>query len=453
MSRQKRKLKVLDLFAGAGGFGLGFWLADNFKVICSLEVDKWAVDTLKANNVEKQKIIQQDIREFKTREQILSACPSKPDVIIGGPPCQGFSNAGSGRKDKNDPRNSLFRNYAQWVEVLEPKVFIMENVRGLLTGKNEKGEKVIEIIKSAFQAIGYTVKVWELNAANYGVPQNRERIFIVGNKVGVEISEPPVTHYLPSEKKMLNGKAKTLKQAINVQRAIGDLPKLKAGQGEEETAFKTKPRTDFQKASRGGIDTLYNHVTMVHTKRVVERYEQILSGLTLEEIPEEFQVRKRNGNGELSETEYNSNYRHLKPDMIAYTIPASFYSNFVHPKQPRNITSREAARLQSFPDSYVFKGKRTQISSKLLKQLGKEDENFLSQYNQIGNAVPPLLAKAVATRIFHFIEETKKMKKRKSQRNSHTHLQATQADTQTKVCKRVCLSQPEKNFNFFSPTL
>ena len=408
----RRKLKVLDLFAGAGGFGLGFQLANNnYKLICSLEVDKWAVDTLKANNVEKQKIIQRDIREFNTEEQIRAACKTKPDIIIGGPPCQGFSYAGP-TKDPKDPRNSLFRNYVEWVNVLQPKVFVMENVRGLLTGKNENGEKVIDIIKAAFHAIGYTVKVWELNAANYGVPQNRERIFIVGNNVGVEISEPAITHYLPAEKKQLNGKAKTLKQAISVIKAIGDLPKLKAGEGKEEAEFKTKSRTDFQKESRGDIGMLYNHVTMEHTKRVVKRYEQILNGFTLEEIPVELQVRKRNGNGELSDTEYSSNYRHLKPNMISYTIPASFYSNFVHPEQPRNITSREAARLQSFPDSYVFKGKRTQISSKLLKQLGKEDENFLSQYNQIGNAVPPLLAKAVATRIFNFIEETKKLKKK-----------------------------------------
>jgi len=411
MRKKNKKIKVLDLFAGAGGFGLGFRLVDNhYKVICSLEVDKWAVETLKANNTEKQKIIQDDIRNFVTPEQILAACPSKPDVIIGGPPCQGFSYAGPS-KDPKDPRNSLFRNFAQWVEVLQPKVFVMENVRGLLTGKNEDGVKIIGIIKSTFQKIGYTVKIWELNAANYGVPQNRERIFIVGNKLGVEISEPPITHYLPSEKTKLNGKTRSLKKAINVFNAIGDLPKLKAGEGEEVTTFNAKPKTNFQKAVRCSDDLLYNHVTMGHTKRVVERYEQILNGLALSEIPIELQVRKRNGNGEISKSEYNSNYRHLKPDMISYTIPASFYSNFVHPKQPRNITSREAARLQSFPDNYIFKGKRTQISSKLLKQLGKDNENFLSQYNQIGNAVPPLLAKAVACRVLNFINESFKDKK------------------------------------------
>lgn len=410
MSKGKKKIKVFDLFAGAGGFGLGFRLASNrYNVICSLEIDKWAVETLKANNLEKQKIIQKDIRDFVTAEKILSACPSKPDVIIGGPSCQGFSFAGP-TKDPKDPRNSLFNHFAQWVKVLQPKVFVMENVRGLLTGKNENGEKIIEIIKNSFKDIGYTATVWELNAANYGVPQNRERIFIVGNKLGREISPPFITHYLPAEKKKLNGTAKTLKQAINIIRAIGDLPKLKAGEGVEETLFTTKPKTDFQKESRGNIDILYNHVTMVHTKRVVKRYEHILNGLSLEEIPVELQVRKRNGNGEISESEYNSNYRHLKQNMISCTIPASFYSSFVHPKQPRNITSREAARLQSFPDSYVFKGKRTQISSKLLKQLGKEHENYLSQYNQIGNAVPPLLAKAVANRLFNFLKETKKIK-------------------------------------------
>lgn len=411
MKVQKRKLKVLDLFAGAGGFGLGFRLTgDKYKVICSVEIDKWAVDTLKANNVEKQKIIHRDIREFKTKKQILSACPSKPDVIIGGPPCQGFSFAGPA-KDPNDPRNSLFKNFARWVNVLQPKVFVMENVRGLLHRKNVNDKKVIDIIKASFQKIGYTINIWELNAANYGVPQNRKRIFIVGNKLGDDITAPSATHYLPEEKIKHNGQLKNLKPAVNVISAISDLPKLLAGEGEEVSSFTINPMTNYQKACRDKENILYNHVTMSHTKRMVERYEQILNGLALDKIPINLQVRKRNGNGEISKTEYNSNYRHLKAEMISYTIPASFYSNFVHPNQPRNITSREAARLQSFPDYYEFKGKRTQISSKLLRQLGKENENFLSQYNQIGNAVPPLLAKAVASRILDFLKETQLGKK------------------------------------------
>ncbi|MDB5151105.1 MAG: (cytosine-5-)-methyltransferase [Mucilaginibacter sp.] len=195
-----------------------------------------------------------------------------------------------------------------------------------------------------------------------------------------------------------------MKSAITVDEAIGDLPYLNAGEGVEiRIADNINILNEYQSQLRGDDRHIYNHVTIVHTKRMVQRYEQILKGVKIDELNDDLKVRKRNGNGTISDTEYNSNYRHLRPDMISYTIPASFYSNFIHPFQPRNITSREAARLQSFPDSYIFKGKRTQISSKLLKQLGKESENHLSQYNQIGNAVPPLLAKAIAKHLLNFI--------------------------------------------------
>ncbi len=393
----------MDLFAGAGGFGLGFSEEkDSYNLFCSLEKDDWAVETLKANNSNGHKIIHDDIRNFHSCNQIRERINKTTDVIIGGPPCQGFSYAGPA-KDPNDPRNTLFINYAQWVDVLRPKVFVMENVKGILTGVNASGEKVIDIIKKTFKSKGYYVNIWELNAAHYGVPQNRERIFIVGNRDGKDISEPARTHFLPLEEKGLNGSVKSLRQAISVIQAIGDLPNLDAGQGAEVADFVREPLTEYQIDRRRGASKLFNHVTMRHTKRIVKRYAHIIEGKGLNELPEEFKVRKRNGNGELSNSAYHSNYRHLKEDMISYTIPASFYSNFVHPNQPRNITSREAARLQSFPDSYVFKGKRTQISSKLLKQLGKEAENYLSQYNQIGNAVPPLLANAIAKRIYNFL--------------------------------------------------
>ena len=399
----EKKIKILDLFAGAGGFGLGFTLASPlFKLICSLEIDDWAVETLKANNSNDQIIIHDDIRKFESADQIRNACPESPEIIIGGPPCQGFSVAGP-MKDPKDPRNSLFQNFAQWVKILKPKVFIMENVKGLVKRKNERGERVIEIIQRSFESIGYYTTIWNLNAANFGVPQNRQRIFIVGSSFNEKILPPAITHYLPIEKHKNGVRSKSCKPAINVIKAIGDLPKLTAGQGKEIDDYRFKPRNYFQKEIRGENMILYNHVSMKHTRRVIERYEKILNGFSLQQIPKEYQVRKRNGNGEISTTEYNSNYRHLKPDMISYTIPASFYSNFIHPNQPRNITSREAARLQSFPDSYVFKGKRTQISSKLLNQLGKGHENFLSQYNQIGNAVPPNLSKAIASRILDLL--------------------------------------------------
>jgi len=399
-----RLYSVIDLFAGAGGFGLGFTGAGNkYKMICSLETDKWAVETLQANNHDGHLIIHSDIRNFDTAEKIKAACTQAPDIIIGGPPCQGFSLAGP-VKDPHDPRNSLFKNYAQWVQVQQPKIFVMENVRGILTRRNDRGEKVIDIIIDTFEKISYTVNIWKLNAAHFGVPQSRERVFIVGHYNNILIPPPQRTHFLPEEELKLNGSAKDLKAAIKVIDAIGDLPELNAGEGKEISFYSKLPQTDYQIALRGSETAIYNHVTMSHTKRIIKRYEEILKGVKINNLEDEFKVRKRNGNGILSNTEYNSNYRHLRPNMISYTIPASFYSNFVHPNQPRNITSREAARLQSFPDNYIFKGKRTQISSKLLKQLGKDDENHLSQYNQIGNAVPPLLAKAIALHLVNYME-------------------------------------------------
>lgn len=401
MNKNECNLTIIDLFAGAGGFGLGFQLANKkYEILLSLEIDKWAADTLRANNT--HKIIESDIRIYDTEEKIKGVCSSVPDIIIGGPPCQGFSHA-SGKKDPSDPRNSLFKNYAQWVQILEPKIFVMENVKGILTGTNEKGEKVIDIIKETFETLGYNINIWELNAANYGVPQARERVFIVGNNFKDEIPVPPITHYLLEDKEKLNGKIYNLKEAVKVYEAISDLPYLKAGEGEETTFYDNQTYSDFQRYCKEKQGKLYNHVSMKHTKRIVQRFEKIIDGNNISEIPEELMVRKRNGNGELSNILFSSNYRHLKPEMVSYTIPASFYSSFIHPTQPRNITSREAARLQSFPDHYVFKGKRTQVSSKLLKKLGREDENHLSQYNQIGNAVPPLLAKAIANHLYTFL--------------------------------------------------
>src|SRR6185503_1810563 len=339
-----RTFNVLDLFAGAGGFGLGFTSAGcGYNLVCSLEVDKWAVETLEANNKTNHLIIQSDIRQFDTTEKIKHACPAAPDVIIGGPPCQGFSLAGP-PKDPNDPRNSLFRNFVQWVDALKPKIFVMENVRGLLTRENEQGERVIGIITRAFQDLGYAVSIWELNAAHFGVAQSRERIFIVGHSGGVLIPPPNRTHFLPEEKQRLNGSTKMLKQAIPVIDAIGDLPELKAGEGSEVATYSGQTFNSYQHELRGGQNLVYNHVTMSHTKRIVKRYQEILNGVKIGDLKDDLKVRKRNGNGALSETEYSSNYRHLKPDMISFTIPASFYSNFIHPTQARNITSREAAR-------------------------------------------------------------------------------------------------------------
>lgn len=392
MKKSHSKYTFIDLFAGAGGFGLGFQLSGFFTPICSIEKDLWAVETLLANNT--HKIIHADITTISSVADICHLCNNNPDVIIGGPPCQGFSIAG--KRDPADPRNTLFRYYVKWVSVLMPKVFVMENVVGLLNRKNADGENVIDIIKEAFSQIGYSCHVWVLNAADYGVPQMRQRIFIVGSRDKREIMPPPPTHSI--EKK------EGLMAAITAWQAISDLPQIKAREGSDFMKYDCDATNDYQRECRKGSLGVYNHVAMQHTQRLVNRFQKILDGSTIESLPVELKVRKRNGNGELSESPYSSNYRHINPNSVSFTIPASFYSTFIHPYSPRNITAREAARIQSFPDRYIFKGKRTQISSKLLTTLGKEDENHLSQYNQIGNAVPPILAKVIGERIARFLD-------------------------------------------------
>lgn len=391
-----RRYKVIDLFAGAGGFGLGFKIA-GYNLCFSLEIDKWATDTLFENKEKGVIILQDDIRNYKTKKDMVGVCRKIPDVIIGGPPCQGFSNAGSLKRDPNDPRNSLFKDFANWVQRLDPTIFIMENVKGILSRYNSEGVKIMEVIKKTFSDIGYTnLNIWILNAAEYGVPQLRDRVFIVGHKKNILINAPPKTHYI-------NKKVQGLQKAITVKEAIFDLPKINASEGQKIQEYKKKPKSKYQIWARENQEMLYNHIAMKHTKRIVERFSHINIGESVSHVSIKYKERRRNGNGEISEQSYNMNNRRLDPDKPSHTIPASFYSSFVHPYLNRNITAREAARLQSFPDNYRFMGKRTLISSKLSKRNGRSDYDYLSQYNQIGNAVPPILSKAIAEHIYSFL--------------------------------------------------
>jgi len=387
------KLTFIDLFAGAGGFGLGFQMAE-FAPLLSLEKDKWAYQTLIANN--KHNVLNCDITKLNTSSKIKACFEDiSPEVIIGGPPCQGFSVAATNRVKDKEFKNNLFRHYLRWVKILKPKIFVIENVPGIITKKNEGNHKIIDIIRRQSKKMDYHITIWKLNALNYGVPQNRERVFIVGTKENIDLPIPTPTHGIDSNNKC---------SAITVGEAILDLPKIKAKEGNEIMEYTNDVvLSKFQKWSRKGSKKIFNHVAMKHTERIVKRYENILAGV--EDMPNEFKVRKRSGGGQLSNIKFNQNYRHLNSMQVSYTIPASFYSSFIHPTIPRNITAREAARLQSFPDWYVFKGKRTIVSNSLLKRLGKKEEINLSQYNQIGNAVPPLLAKAVALNLKKFINK------------------------------------------------
>src|SRR5262249_14391451 len=217
---------TVDLFAGAGGFSLGMQLA-GFLNALSLGVDGLGCGNLRRNHPA-MTILEADIRDFSSDSAIRRTCSQKPDVIVGGPPCQGFSIAGPARKDPADPRNSLFVNYARWVECLRPAAFVMENVKGLLVRRNAAGELVIDIIQKTFKEIGYEIKgMWVLNAAAFGVPQMRERVFIVGADASVTISRPQPTHQTNKIKDLQQPwlvKEELFCPAVTLWDAISDLP-------------------------------------------------------------------------------------------------------------------------------------------------------------------------------------------------------------------------------------
>ena len=384
-------MKVFDLFAGAGGFSLGFKQA-GAETIGMLEVDGWACKTLR-HNFGDEKVIEADINNFDVND-FQKNLKDQLDVIIGGPPCQGYSLCRRGKGEPNDPRNKLVFDYLRIVNETRPKVFIMENVANLAKSKNQDGHFVRDVLREEIENLGYNFYIKVLSAADYGVPQTRHRCFIIGSERSLNDAYPKPTHSLIPKSDLIE----TFQKTPTLWDAISDLPVLQAGQGGEETEYSNGVHTDFQKSMRANNDVLFNHKAMNHSKRMVERFESMSCGQSVSDVPHHLRPRKRNTE-EISEYLYDQNNRRLYPDKPSNTIPASFYANFVHPFQHRNFTAREGARIQSFPDHYKFLGKPTLVSKKLLEREGRTDELYLCQYNQIGNAVPPMLAKKIAEHI------------------------------------------------------
>lgn len=360
---------IVDLFAGCGGMSKGFEDA-GFSTLLAFEKDEWAAETYSANHPG-SKVITGPIED----RDLASILPKDIGGIVGGPPCQGFSL--SGNRDPNDPRNSLFMQFAKSVDISSPKFFVMENVPGLLSARNANNESVKDIIVRVFSDMGYDVALNTLDASEHGVPQKRRRVFFIGTKRELGINpESLYPEKSPS--------------TISVIDAISDLPPLdRKNRGKEKSIHTNEPLTEYQRAMRGSSNELHNHVCMRHTERLVERFKQIKPGQSVADVPAEHSAVKRGDSKVKSGKVFSQNNFRVFGDQPCPTIPASFQSNFVHPTQHRNFTAREGARLQSFPDDYMFKGKRTLMSW----------EKHLSQYNQIGNAVPPLLARAIAETI------------------------------------------------------
>jgi len=377
------RMKIIDLFCGCGGMSLGFELA-GFETVVACERDLWAGDTYALNHP-RTRLVRQDIREIQDWNAVLPEnFTDAIDGIIGGPPCQGFSL--SGNRDPNDPRNSLFMDFLRCVGHFKPKFLVMENVSGILSAKTAKKERVLEIILNELKKLGYKASYSSLNAAGFGVPQSRERVFIIGVRSEFPFNRTriyPNPNLLPGE-------------FVTVDMAISDLPGIEAGEGTERQDYPGEPLNSYQRWARERSQRLFNHIAMRHTQRLVERFKVIGHGQSVADVSEEHSALKRGNPAIKSGKTFAQNNMRVFPGRPAPTVAASFQSNFIHPHLHRNFTAREGARLQSFPDHYVFCGKRTTMSW----------EKHLSQYQQIGNAVPPLLARAIARNLKDYFQNT-----------------------------------------------
>jgi len=402
-NNSQSKLKVLDTFAGAGGFSLGFELSGKYEIIGGIEYDKWAAETFQFNH-KNSTVLVGDIQSFSD-EFLLNTFKEKPDIILGGPPCQGYSICNKNAGDPKDPRNSLFNEFIRLGRIFQPQVMIMENVPNIIKATTSKKRLVIDIIKEELENLGYFTYHTILSATDYGVPQIRKRLVVIASKIELDKPFPLPTHSLNGSQKNLFNEG--LKKCPTLWDAISDMPEIEAREGAEEMEYEKEPQNDYQRYLRKGSHKIYNNKAMNHSKRMVERFESMSCGDSVSDVPEHLKPLKRNGNGEISTKVYDQNNRRMHPDRPCHTIAASFYANFVHPFKNRNFTPREGARVQSFPDWFVFKGKPTVVSHKLLEREGRDAEKYLCQYNQIGNAVPPLMAKAIAINVINQIELVK----------------------------------------------
>ena len=289
--------------------------------------------------------------------------------------------------------------------VLQPEIILMENVPGLLRRRTISGQRVVDLIQNEFELIGYQSDYKILDAADYGVPQHRKRLFFVARR-----GQSP-TGWVPENTHGSNGMDKqsatengqlrmelsgpSQKPWVTLWEAIGDLPHVDVGDSAEWYPYDRTVATVYGRWARHCAHGVANHAPMRHSPRLVDRFRQVPIGQNGGSAGNQHQPRPRLGAGQ----HYDQNNRRQDPNKPCATIAASFYANFIHPFLHRNFTPREGARIQSFPDTYTFFGKPTVVSDRLLAREGRHAERHLCQYNQIGNAVPPLLGAAIGRKL------------------------------------------------------
>ena len=339
---------VIDLFCGCGGLSLGFEQA-GYDVLVGVDVWKDALVTYRANH-KNSRTLQADLMNLSPSDVEKTIGTNSVDVIIGGPPCQGFSIAG--KRIIDDERNKLYKSFVRMVEYFKPKAFVMENVPNILT----MGEGIIkECILKDFESLGYNVTTKVLLASNYGVPQNRRRAVFVGLLNGATYEYPEPTTPTP----------------VTAKEAISDLPEHSLVEG---APYVMEPQSKFQEEIRKGSNGVYNHEITEHTEQTQRIIAMVPDGGNYKNLPKELQNTRK----------VHIAWTRLNSQRPSITIDTGHFHHF-HYKYNRVPTVRESARFQSFPDTFVFIGNKT------------------SKLKQVGNAVPPMMAKEIALQLKKYL--------------------------------------------------
>ncbi len=382
-------MKSVDLFAGAGGLSCGLEMA-GFQTVLANELVEQYANTYMENNPNTEVVVG-DVRQVCERnlKKSLGLKVGELDLLAGGPPCQGFS-VNAPIRTLDDSRNHLFKDFLRVAATLKPKAVLIENVPGIV----QLGQgTVVEQIYKELESLGYSVSHRILFAGHYGVPQMRFRTIFIGvkrkNGLKIEFPEPEynakaVANFSGAKELCISVPplfASVLKDQTGVWDAISDLPEIKSGSKNGPLKYATKAKSDFQKIVRNGAATVENHSCANLGNVNLERLKHIPQGGSWRDIP--FDLLPA-GLKRARRSDHTKRYGRLHPEALCSTVLTKcdpHWGSFFHPTQDRVISIREAARIQSFPDHYKFTGSVTQ------------------QYEQVGNAVPPLMAKAIGDQI------------------------------------------------------
>jgi DNA (cytosine-5)-methyltransferase 1 len=338
----------IDLFSGAGGMSLGAHIA-GIDIRLSVESDKYACETY-AHNFPWTTLFSDDIRKLTEISMDLSG---RPLILFGGPPCQGFSTSNQRTRTSGNPNNWLFKEFIRVAKMCQPDWIVFENVRGILETDNGV---FVELLLHELTDEGYIFNCFLLNSVNFGVPQSRTRFFAIGNKKKFDFD--------------FNSQINNVH--VTVDEAIGDLPTLPVGASELLVPYKCPPISEYAKKMRGETPICSNHLVTRNADYILERYKHIPPGGNWEYIPQELMANYK----DVSRC-HTGIYKRLMPNEPSVVIGNFRKNMLIHPYEHRGLSVREAARLQSFPDWFEFQG------------------SIGFQQQQVGNAVPPLLAKVI----------------------------------------------------------